>query len=469
MGTILPKIKTRYGEGVGVELFVAFPEIFNNEKTFFDANEAAAQTALSANGTNFSTSQYVVLGTPGIEKTEISLLHPSTTPTSTTITTAAAITFAHNRGDRITFIPYNQIVVERSTDDGDNFTPLSAVDIRPDASETYIQRTTDATSDVYRFRFFNSEDSTYSAYSDEVTGAGLADNTVGAIKKRALDDLGEEKNELITDEFLNQSLNTARRELDEDERVLRWSFRTSFNTDIGDIIPGRYSIAVPSDLRDPNTHKNILNLRIGRSNFPLTYQDNNRFIENYREVAHTTLNGAITDASLSIVLTSSGDFDESGAVDIAAEDITEEIDNVNYTTNTENTKTLGTVTNIDNSHATGRDVWQGLGFGEPRNYTIDNGMIYFDIPFENDLAGENIVMDYYKTLTAVDSDSDTLDEVEYDMFVNYLKWKIKYKKANGNLDPEKDGDFKEWDRKKERFISKENTGQFAYFVPDIPE
>lgn len=464
--TNLPKIRTRYGEGVGVEIFIQFPDISHNEKTFFDADEAAAQTTLSANGTNFSTDQYIVLGQPGAEKTEIVKTHAATPPTSSTITTGATV-FAHNRGDKIQFIPYNQIVVERSTDSGVNYSALTAVDIRPDATETYLQRPSDASTDYYRFRFYNATSTLYSAYSDPVIASGYAENSVHSIKNRALRSLGEEIGGRITDVFLNEQLWEARREVDQDPRVLRWSFRTKFDQDLGDCIPGRWSVAVPTDLRDPNTNTNILSLRIGRSNSPVDYQDINRFNQNYTDVAHSTLNGAITTGSTSIVLASSGDFDESGSIDIAAESISESRDTVSYTGNTESSATLTGATSITVNHATGRDVWQGASFGTPVNYTINGGVIYFDVPFSDDLAGENIKGDYYKTLPTYNSDADTLDEPEYDMYVSYLRAKIKYLKSNGDLNLEEDGDYKEYRRKRDDMVAKERIGQDVFFIPDF--
>lgn len=463
--TNLPKLRTKYGEGVGIELFIQFPDLSNNEKTFLDADEASGQTALSANGTNFAVGQYIVIGNPGSEKTEIVKLHAVTTPNSTTITTAAATTYAHSRGEKITFIPYNQIIVERSTDAGASYTPLTAVDIRADATETYIQRPSDSSTDYYRFRFYNSADATYSAYSDAVVASGYADNTVHAVISKALTDLGEELGGKLTYSFLLSNLNEARRELDQDPRVKRFSFRTKFNTDIGNIIPGRYSVDAPSDLRDRNTHENILSLRIGRNNEKLTYQDRIRFNQNYENVAHSTLNGQITSASTSITLTSSGDFDESGSIYVAAEDVAGTNDIVAYTANNESTNVLSGVTGVALTHATGRDVWQNVNFGEPGCYTIDNGVIYFDVPFEDELAGENIYADYYQSLQAVNSPADTLDEPSYDLYSYFLKAKIKYLKANGNMSLQEDSDFKEWLKGKELIINQEISGQYGYFIP----
>src|SRR3990167_3120 len=116
--TNLPQFKVKYGEGVGIELFFQFPNLSDNEKSFFDDDEASGQSTLSANGTNFSSGQYIVLGRPGSEHTEI--VRISGSPTSTAINVSTTV-FAHNRGEQIVFIPYNQITPERSTDAGVNY------------------------------------------------------------------------------------------------------------------------------------------------------------------------------------------------------------------------------------------------------------------------------------------------------------------------------------------------------------
>ena len=466
--TILPKLQTKYGEGVGIELFIEFPDLSLNEKSFFDADVASGVSSLTANGVNFGVGQFIVLGQRGYEKSEIIRIHTSTVPSSTAITTNSNTVFAHNRGDSIRFIPYDQIIVERSTDAGVTFTPLSAINIRADALQTYLQRPADASTDVYRCRFYNSADSTYSAYSDSYTASGLADNTVGAIKQRALDDLGEQKSDLLTDSFLNQSLWTARRELDEDQRVLRWSFRTKFNHYIGQCISGRWKVSAPTDLRDPNTNKNILGIRIGKIGRHLEYKDMGQFFERYRNVPHSTLTAQITSGSTTLTLASTGNFDASGTIIVAAEDASGVLDYVTYTANNKITNTLSGVTGIDVTHASGRDVWQtAVTFGSPVFYTIFEGNIYFDIPFEDNIAGEDIVMDYYSDLVPYDSDADVLDEPNYDLFVSFLKWKIKYKKANGKINFKEDTDWIEWDRKKVDLINNETTGQNVYFVPDF--
>lgn len=457
-----PRFRIKVGEPIGTELFFAWPEIYPNEKTYLDADAAAGATSLTVNGINFANQQYIVIGRPGVEKTEI--VQISGTPSATLMTLTVATSFPHNRGDMVQFIPYNQITPERSTDGGTNFTGLSAVSIRADSLETYLQRTTDASTDVYRFRFTNSTSGLNSGYSDNATASGYADNTVYSIKQHALQTLGEVKNELITDKFLNDALMEGRRIVDQDPRILRWSFRTSFNSSLGGIIPGAWSVTAPTDLRDRNTYKNILAVRIGLQSYFVVYQDNRRFRQNYLNVGHTTLNGAISLAATSIILTSSGNFDASGAATLGANSETGVLTNIAYTANTLSTNTLSGVTSAIATNS-GIDIWQNATFGIPSAYTIENGVIYFDIPFDTVYAGQDIYIDYYKALSPVVSDADVLDEPFYDMYVPWLRWKIKYLKANGKISKEDDTDYKEFTDRVTQLITQEITGQFVNFIP----
>lgn len=467
-----PQIRIRTNSPIGNEIFFSLPNLQGNNSSFLEADVASGASTLTANGTFFSANQYIILGQPGQEKTEILKIN---SVNNTTFVTTTNTVFSHNRGDIITFIEYNQIVPERSTTISGSYSALSTIDINPQVAETYLQRTGDATTDAYQFRFYNATSGLYSGYSDPTLASGYDDNTVFAIKQRALSQLGEKVGDLITDNFLNDALNEGRRIVDMgtaivdgiQQRVLRWSFRTKFNTDIGSIIPGTYSVSAPTDLRDRNTYKNILGLRLGRSNWPCVYQDQRRFRQNYLNVGHTTLNGAILSGATSIILTSSGDFDASGSIVLAAQSISALKDTVAYTTNTLATNTLGTVTGVGANAASGTDVWQEATFGMPTAYTIDAGVIYFDVPFDDTYAGENIWSDYYQALQAVNSDADVLDEPFYDLYVPYLKYKIKALKSNGSLKPTEDGDYLLFQQGLSELVSQEVSGQNVNFVPDL--
>ena len=467
---ILPKARTRYGENIGVEVFIQAPDLSANETTYITTDAASGVTSLSVdNGLKFSAGEYLVAGNIGAEKAEILRIHASTTPTATTITLNAGTEFAHNKGERLVFIPYNQVVIQRSTDSGSSYSDLATIDLRVDTTEIYYQHTSGASTDYYRVKFLNSVSSGESAVSDGVIATGFVANSAGAVMREALLSLGERiDDKMITKEFLYSALNEGRHEIDRHVMVERWSFRTVFDYDAGNVIPGQYQLTLPSDIRDEDTFKNVLSVRIGKGKLPLEKQDQRSIESWYRGVARTTVATTFTDADTSIVLTSSGDFDDSGSIDVAASTVSGTVDNIAYTGNTLSSATLTGVTAIaTGGHSAGAIVWQGASFGLPQEYTVDNGTVTFSQPFDDDHAGENIWMSYYKEITDMDSDGDTFDEPFYKIYIPYLRYRIKARK-NQQFQREADDDYKSWVEKREAQVRKEFTGQAKRIHVDVP-
>lgn len=446
-------------------LYIDNQEFVKDKKfSFLSADASSASSTIEVESIiGFATDKIILIGNLGQNKSEILLTHSSTSPTGDTVTLAFNTIEAHSRGDKVTILDYNQIEVSwEATITPDSDTVLTTMAIQAGLLESIYNDST-KTNGYYFVRYKDSINTTYSAYSDPIPYGGYGVNTVFAIKERALNDLGKEiDDKLITNDYLNTSLWEARRELDNDKRVLRWSFRQKFNQNIGSITPGTWKVAVPTDLRDSNTNKNILSLRVGKDGRKLEYQDMNRFNQNYLNSAHTTLSGAVSDTDTSITLSDSGDFDESGNISVSGTTI----DTIAYTANNEATDTISGVTGIaTDGHSDTIDVWQGVNFGEPSAFTIHDEYIYFDIPFEDDLAYENVYMDYFGKLVEYDSDNDTLDEPETDMFVSWLKWKIKYKLKGGDIDKMKNTDYQDWMIRKDNLISKEISGQEIQLIP----
>ncbi len=462
---LLPRLRTKFGENIGVEVFISHPDL-ETELTFIVTDASASASSFTVdNGLKFANTEYLVAGRFGYEKAEI--VKVSGTPSATSVGLTGATSHPHNRGEPLQFIPYNQIILEYSTD-GTTYNSLATLDIRADATETYYNHTAGLATYYYRARFSNSTTSGVSSDSDSLIATGDAENSAGAVIRDALVSLGEKMDdEVFTKEFLLRALDEGRDEVDLHPNAGRWAFRTVFDYDAGDCIPGRYTLTLPTDLRDPETSKHILSVRIGRDALPLDWMDKVEINRWYQGVAHSTLNGAITSASTSIILASSGDFDESGSVDIAAESISGTVDNAAYTSNTESTNTLGTVTSIADSHSSGRDVWQGASFGVPTGFNVDNGVLKFNQPLNDDLAGENIYLDYYAKKTVANSFGDTLDENFTGIYKDYMRYRIKLRK-NPSMNRDTDPDYITWVQKREAQINKAFSGQHLRLVIDVP-
>ena len=447
----------------------------NSDKTFLASDVSVGDSTLSVQSIKlFGINQILVIGSIGNEGTEIIKTSTTTAPTGTTVTLASTATQTHSRGSPVYIIQFDQYELSHGATATDTKVLLTTtlgtglLNIDPERYDT-LYNESEYSSGGYFVRKKNSINSNFSAYSDFIPYSGFPDNTIGAVKNRALRAMGETLGELVTDQDMNDWLYEARRTIDQDPRVFRWTFRQKFDTIIGQCISGAWTVSAPIDLRDRNTYKNILGLRFGRQNRPCIYQDRVRFAQNYLNVAHSTLNGAVVFGASSITLASTHDFDDAGSILVAGSAVGTLHTSISYTGNNRTTNVLTGVTGVPAAgYITGLDVWQNANFmGLPTAYTIDSGLISFDVPFYDQLDGRNIIMDYYAALPTITTDSQTFDEPFYDMYVSYLRYKIAYKKANGKIDRNSNPDWMDWNEGVSRVIAQEVGGQRIHMVPDM--
>lgn len=164
------------------------PTITGNEKTYLSSSASAANTTLTVqNIEGFSTSEYLVLGKLGEEKTELVQIHTSTAPTGSTITLNAAISFDHAVNTPVTYIGFNQVAIYTASSQGGSYSEhgSSPVTLEVDQGFTEFNDTTGTTSTWYRIRYYNSTSTSYAAYSDEVQGTGYTEDSLRKIIDKA--------------------------------------------------------------------------------------------------------------------------------------------------------------------------------------------------------------------------------------------------------------------------------------------
>lgn len=440
--------------------------VVDTPQSFLAADTSAGVSSLVVdNITGFATGQTIIIGEMGDENSEIVSINGA--PSGSTLVLLTATVFAHASSTPVRLVLYNQVEFSSAPTVTGVKSVLSTVNVWADNDSTnYID--TSATTGYYFGRFKNSVSGLFSAYSAPIPVTGYDDNTLWSVKNRALVELGEVRSDLITDDFLNGAVAEGRRMADQNPATFRWSFRTKFDVIIGYMLAGQYQIAAPTDLRDRNTYKNILGVRMGQQNRPCVYQDRVRFNQNYLNVSHTTLANAVLVGATTITLTNSRDFDASGVLTVASGVLGSGVVTISYTSNNKTTGVLSGVTGVPAAgFATALDVWQRYVPGLPTAYTIDGGMLSFDSPLLTTYDGQNVHMDYYSAMSAMTADSDTFDEPFYDLYVSWLKWKIKYLKANGKIDRDGDTDFKDFVTGLGNLIAQETPGQRISFIPDI--
>lgn len=435
----------------------------DKEFTFLKSDASANATAITVMSTiSFGTGQILCIGKIGDEETEILKTHTTTLPTGNTITLAKGLSFAHPQDTKICRIDWDQIAFSRATGVSSQKSTLATLDIPPDQKETIYRDTTNITG--YGFvEFKETVGNTFSTVSDPIPYIGYADNAVFMIKKRAIEELNEEiDGKTITHEFLNEALWQARREYH--NAPGKRPFRRKFNADIGNVSTGQYRVEAPSDLEAPYTAENMFRVRIGAEG-NLSYYDKKEWDEDYESVAHTELSTAYAVGNKDLYCDDVRDFDDSGSVKIAN-------DTVAYSAKGVSGGTLRISTAGTNNHSVDDDVWQGVSFSLPESFTIfkdattGSAYIYFSCPFSTTYVDMNIWADYYRTLVPYDSDADELDEPNFDMFVPYLKFKIKDKKTKGELSKQTDSDYLDWQIQKRSALNTEYLGTEIRITPE---
>lgn len=404
-----------------------------------------------------SSGQVLCIGEIGNERTEIITTSSTTGPSASykEITLASGgMMFDHPQDTKVYIIDWNRADFQwSSTATGSKSTLIAyPLYLKPDQNETFLVDNSQTTG-YYFSRFNETIGNTNSDWSDPVPFGGFDDNTVFMIKKRAVDELGEQiDGNTITHEFLNQCLWEARREYH--QAPGKRPFRRKFNFIMASsALTGSYRIELPTDVERPWTAENIYGVRIGQG-YNLTYYDKKQFDFDYWNIGHSTLASAYSVGNQDLYVTNVRDFDHPSGT------VTVEQDSISYSDVGISGGTLRISTQGKNSHSAGSDVWQNVTYGYPIKFTAfadpgGSAWIYFNCPIDTAYVNQNVYLDYYRTLLGFDSDADILDEPSYDMYVYYLKAKIKDRKRKGEGDITQDSDYKQWLAKKAEQLSRE--------------
>ena len=434
------------------------------------------QSVIGFESLTTSSGQVVVIGEIGNERTEVRRTSQNTAiygaQDRKEITLRDSLNFDHPQDTKVYIIDWDRIEFNYAASVAGTKATLAAypLGITPDMSNTLFRDTTEGANRLtgapatafYFARYNNTIDSRNSDWSDAVYGTGYDDNSVFAIKKRAIDELGEEVDgNVITHEFLNQSLWEARREYH--EAPGKRPFRRKFNFILGSsALTGSFRVELPIDVERLHTAENIYGVRIG-PNANMSYYDKKEFDFDYYNKPHSIAElPYVYNLSTSIWLANGRDFDKSASINI--EGITIGV------TRYEGSLTGNSLFNSLRiySHPTGAystlagsDAWQNISLGLPDKFTVfadpaGSAYIYFNRPIETAYVNQNIYVDYYRTLVGYNSDADILDEPNYDMYVHYLKAKIKNRRKRGDTNLVEDPDYILWLSKKAESLSREN-------------
>lgn len=385
---------------------------------------------------------YAQIGETDSSNAEIIKMHASTAPTGNTITLAANLANNHSANEPVYFLGYNQIEYNTAPTDGGTKTVLATNDADPTHKWSRMYLADYTTTDPYIVvRFKNEGATTYTGYSDYLPIATSTYNSVDYLLKESMRESKAEFSETLTPDYLISQINECLREIRKHKNKISWT--QSYNSILGQTAQGVFKYAMPTDIFDKYSTKAINSLRIG-AELPLEKVGVDYFFSTLLEdVKYTQVRTAVTGAAgtTTLEIDNSYDFASSGSIVVGSVTIT-------YSGVTRSA-TAGVLTGVPASGAGSMTasiaeddyVFQNASVSSPERWTTFNGNLYiYPLP-GSDYANLNVYSDYFKTITSVDSASDVVDYIQYDMIKNWLKWKIRAHTKNDGVDDMEDSAY----------------------------
>ena len=170
-----------------MKIKVQNPDLSGEERTYLSSDYSSGTTLTVGNNEGFTDSWYVVVGEPGQEKSETAQI--SSTSGNTSIVISSALKFDHAKSTPVYLSQWNQLCFERKASGGSysevSGSPFSIEWDDHDKKSTVVV-TGGETTDYYRWRFKNAALGTYSTYSGELAGTGLARTQVGFLIQQVM-------------------------------------------------------------------------------------------------------------------------------------------------------------------------------------------------------------------------------------------------------------------------------------------
>lgn len=259
---------------------VSNPVLTGEVKTTLSQDYSSGTTLNVRNSQGFTNDRFVVVGEPGQDRTEQKDISGAP-PSSTTITVGSALNFSHPKSTVVYEVDWDQIQFEKKPSGGSfsaiSGSPFSIEWDNPD-NTTLIDVPGGASTDTFRWRFYNSERGTYSDYSDSLSGSGISRSTAGYVVKQV------RRNPItkgIDDEVLFDYINDYQQLVYEQVPKAWWFVKkgTEVSTATDD-----YDYSISSNWSDFLSMKFLLYSYVNGSNtdtYPLTYIPLNEFY-NYK-------------------------------------------------------------------------------------------------------------------------------------------------------------------------------------------
>jgi len=187
---------------------IKLPEATGNVRTFLSQDYFSGTTLTVDAGGGFVNGNYILVGEPGTEKTECTPI--TAVPTATTLT-VTALNHSHPKGTPIYYTRWDKYSLEYRAVSTDAWAAYATmpVAIRFDALFTEYRDSTATSTYQWQYRYYSTESTVYSDYSDTISYTGWADNTVGYMARNVRKIIGDPEGKTVNDTEILRFFNAA--------------------------------------------------------------------------------------------------------------------------------------------------------------------------------------------------------------------------------------------------------------------
>lgn len=400
--------------------------------TYLKRDETAGAVTINVdNNTDFPSTGLLLISVRDSENAEF--VTYSAKPSVSTFT-VAALTLSHSRGESVNQTLWNQFIIE-SSPDGSTWSSLATIAIDPTSTSTVYNHSAGTAGLYYRVAYRNSVTTLQSGFSSTIQAQTPAYNSAQALINEVIEETGVSTSDtIITQQFLFEQVNTARRLFDNLTHGYQWDWREKFNVPFK-VLSGTNFINLPDDIDFDMTNRSILKARLNGynqgPNYPMNYVDKSTWNDLTIIIQGSYSVGITLIGSTSLVVENSGDFADAGTIYIATDNFDQQILVISYTANDRITNTLSgiSVSAITRDIPAGTQIWaRTIGTIIPVNYTVFDGKLWFDNIMPDMMQGRNIYLDYYSKLQKLESPADVMPEHHAHIYKDYMKYAIEKRK-----------------------------------------
>lgn len=222
---------------------VKIPDISSNIGTSLSQDYTSGSVLYVSSSVGFANGNYIVVGEPGLENTEVV---ESNAPPDNTSLSISPLDFSHPKGTPVYYTNWDGYELSYRISPVDAWIVYGGMPLALAFDAQYTEYRDAAATSTYqwRYRYFSTEEDAYSDYSDTISATGWSRSSVGYMVREIRKIINDPDAKTVTDTEIIRFLNAAQ------DKIYALYDRWWFLQKIGDVIPtvaGKKNYPLPSD------------------------------------------------------------------------------------------------------------------------------------------------------------------------------------------------------------------------------